>query len=198
MTMIELDAEYLAALADTSPRRRRQLQSVGVPQHALDLASPVFARIRPVGASLFEPNPDSNLGAWIIPVRVEHPDTPESPDPEAAIVDGEIVDLVAFDLQLAARWVLRTGNAEWLGSCPPQYLEPPPVALHRSPIDWLRADCRGLVCLARAPLDVYRFLTRFAALDVADAGHAEELGKLLERPPTHPEILVGGRIRHAG
>jgi hypothetical protein len=133
-----------------------------------------------------------------VPVRADYPDTPESPDPEAAIAQGDILDLVAFDPELGAQWVLRTGNAEWLGSCPPQYLEPAPVALHRSPIDWLRADCRGIVCLATRPTEIYRFLMRFAALDVADYGHAEALQEFLERPPYYPGILVGGRTRHAG
>jgi hypothetical protein len=191
--MIDLDAEYLAALSDTSPLRRRELLQAGVPQRALDLAGPAFALVRPVGRLLFEPNPDSELGAFLIPVRAEHPNTPESTNPEAAIAEGEIVDMVAFDPSLAGHWVCRTGNAEWLGACPPQYMEPPPVPLHRSPIDWLRADCQGLVCLARAPIEIHRFLLRFAALDVADEAHAAMLLAVLERPPQHPEILVGGR-----
>lgn len=196
--MIDLEAEYLAALGDTSPRRRRKLQQAGVPQRALDLAGPAYTRVQPVGSALFQPNPDSNLAAWVLPVRVDYPDTPESTDPEAATSLGDIVDLVAFDPELGAQWVLRTGNAEWLGACPPQYLEPPPVPLHRSPIDWLRAGCEGVVCLARAPLEIHRFLCRFAALDVADDSHAAELALLLERPPYYPEILVGGRVRHVG
>ncbi len=196
--MIDLEAEYLAALGNASPLRRRELQLAGVPQRAIKLAAPAYTRVQPVGRLLFQPNPDSELAAFILPVRVDCPDTPESPDPEAAIESGEIVDLVAFDPELGAQWVLRTGNAEWLGSCPPQYLDPPPVPLHRSPIDWLRGGCEGLVCLARAPIEIHRFLCRFAALDVADERHAEELQALLERPPTHPEILVGGRIRHVG
>ena len=197
--MIDLEAEYLAALGDTSPLRRRQLHQAGVPQRAIDLAGPAYTRVRPVGSALFEPNPDSNLGAFILPVRVDYPDTPESPDPEAVIEGGDIVDLVAFDPEVGAQWILRAGNAEWLGACPPQYLDPPPVPLHRSPIDWLRAGCEGVVCLARAPIEIHRFLCRFAALDVADDRHAEELQALLERPPTHPEILVGGRThRHVG
>lgn len=190
--MIDLDAEYLAALSDTSPRRRRVLQAAGVSELAIALAGPAYTRVRPVGALLFEPNPDSDVGAWIVPARVLGEDTPEAPNPEAALSDGAIVDLVAFDPSHAAGWVLRTGNAEWLGSCPPQYLDPPPVALHRSPIDWLRADCRGLVCLARAPLDILRFLTRFATVLVASRSHAAELEALLQYHILSPTIVVEG------
>jgi len=47
--------------------------------------------------------------------------------------------------------------------------------------------------VARAPIEIHRFLLRFAALDVADEAHAAMLLAVLERPPQHPEILVGGR-----
>jgi hypothetical protein len=190
--MIDLEAEYLAALSDTSPLQRRELLRAGVPQHAIDLAGPAYARVRPVGRLLFEPNPDSELGAFILPVRADCPDTPESTDPEAAVGSGDILDLVAFEPELGARWLLRTGNAEWLGSCPPQYLDPPPVALYRSPIDWLRAGCQGLVCLVRAPFEILRFLARFAAIIVDDLAHAAELEALLRHPFLSPTILVRG------
>jgi hypothetical protein len=190
--MIDLEAEYLAALSDTSPLQRRELLRAGVPQHAIDLAGPAYARVRPVGRLLFEPNPDSELGAFILPVRADYPDTPESPDPEAAVGGGDILDLVAFEPELGARWLLRTGNAEWLGSCPPQYLDPPPVALYRSPIDWLRAGCQGLVCLVRAPFEILRFLARFTAIIVDDLTHAAELEVLLRHPFLSPTILVRG------
>jgi len=190
--MIDLDAEYLAALADTSPLRRRQLQDAGVPQRALDLAVPAFARVRPVGRLLFQPDPDSEFGAWVVPVRVEYPDTPESTDPEAAIAAGDIIDLVAFEPQMGPHWALRTGNAEWLGACSPQYLEPAPVILHRAPLDWLRAGCEGLVCLVRQPLEILRFLIRFATVLVDDCAHAAELQAILDRPFLSPKILIQG------
>lgn len=193
--MIDLDGEYLEALANTTASSRRELLRVGVTQRALDLAGTAYAKVEPAGQALFQPNPASDRSAFILPVRVEYPDTPESTTtPEAVLERGEIVDLVAFTPQLATRWALRAGNAEWLGACPPQYLEPEPVTVHRSPLDWLRADCQGLVCLATKPLDVLRFLTRFAAVSVVDDAHAEELKAIIDRPLLYPEILVGGRL----
>jgi hypothetical protein len=143
--------------------------------------------------NLFETDPNSDIGAFILPVRVEYPDTPETLDIERVLTDGEIVDLVAFTPALNVRWALRIGSAEWLGACGPQYMDPPPVRLYRTPLDWLRGDCQGLVCLATEPLEVHRFLTRFHAVAVDDDAHAEELRDILSRPLLGPEIFIGGR-----
>lgn len=191
--MIDLAAEYFAALCDTSERMLRPLREAGATERGMALAAPAIARLQLNGGNRFEPDPQSPAQAFIVPVRVEHPGTPESSNPTAALCDGDIVDLVAFTPALRARWALRVGTAEWLGACPPQYLEPPPVKLFRTPVDWMRGDCEGLVCLAAAPLEVYRFLTRLYAISVEDDEHAAELRAVLDRPVFHPEIFVMGR-----
>jgi hypothetical protein len=62
--------------------------------------------------------------------------------------------------------------------------------LHRTPLDWLRASCEGLVCLVLKPLEILRFLVRFAAVIVDDIKHAAELRAVLDRPFLLPTILV--------
>lgn len=191
--MIDLTAEYYDALCNTGAGALDPLVRAGVTQRGLALCAPALIRLHLNGSALFVPDPDSTLSAFIAPVRVDHPQTPESLDIEAAITDGAIVDLVAFVPALKVRWALRTGAAEWLGACEPQYMEPDPVRLYRSPLDWLRASCEGLVCLATEPREVYRFLTRFYAISVEDEEHADELRQILDRPFYHPEIMIGGR-----
>lgn len=194
--MIDATAEYLAALCETTDKALRPLRQAGVTERALTLAVPAFARVRPCAPGLFEIDPDSSIGAFILPVRVDYPETPETLDRETALTAGAIVDLVAFTPGLAVRWALRTGGAEWLGVCDPQYFEPAPVPLYRTPLDWLRADCQGLVCLATAPLEIYRFLSRFHAVATDDDGHADALRTLLDRPLFGPEIHSAGSPRH--
>jgi hypothetical protein len=192
VSLIDLDAEYAAALRDTTAISLRSLYDAGATERGMALAAPALARLQLNGGGLFEPDPDGPA-AFIMPVRVEFPETPESIDPLAAITSGDIVDLVAFTPALRARWALRCGAAEWLGACAPQYMEPEPVRLYRSPLDWLRASCEGMVCLATAPRDTYRFLTRFHALSVEDEEHATTLREIIDRPFFQPEILIGGR-----
>lgn len=195
--MVDLLAEYFAALCDTQQKTLRQLIYAGATERAIAIAAPALAKVRLCGRGLFEPDPDSPNTAFLVPVRVENPVTPETVDIYRTLTDGEIVDLVAFTPGLQVRWAVRTGEAEWLGACDPQYLEPPPVRIHRAPLDWLRADCDGVVCLATDPPTIHHFLCRFHAISVDDDRYAEELREVLLRPPSVPEILVGGRAFHA-
>jgi hypothetical protein len=190
----DLEAEYQTALAQTSQKHLRPLRDAGATARSLERIRPALIHLHLNGNGLFEPDPDSAVQAFIVPVRVEDDGwTPESSDPIATVGTGQIIDLVAFTPALRVRWATRTGLAEWLGACPPQYMDPPPVRLYRTPLDWLRGDCEGLVCLATTPNDVYRFLTRFQRLDTEDDDHATMLREILDRPPYYPEILVGGK-----
>jgi hypothetical protein len=133
----------------------------------------------------------------LIPVRVDSPVLPEAADPAAAVSAGAIVDIVACHPRHPGRWALRTGVAEWLGAIPPQYLEPDPVQIWRSPIAWLRAGARGLVILSRQPADAYRVLASCHGDIVAeDATHAAELAGL-DRPWPMPRIIVAAGAPHA-
>ncbi len=88
--------------------RRTQYQMVGLAR---------IARI--TDTDLYEPDP-TGVWAFVTPVRVEHPATPESRLPEACARLGQLVDIVAWDPRYPHDWALRIGHAYWLGCVPAQ------------------------------------------------------------------------------
>lgn len=189
----DLEAEYAEALAATPADALRRLRAAGVTERSLELVRPAHALLHLRQGGLFEFDPEG-LPGFILPVRVERIASPESDDPPATIAAGCMVDMVVFTPAVNSRVALRYGVADWLGSCPADPEQP--VRLYRTPLDWLRADCDGLVCLAQRPDEVYRFLTRFRAIDVEDDSEAHRLQRVLDRQARRPEILVAGRRRN--
>jgi hypothetical protein len=130
--------------------------------------------------------------AFITPVLVEDPRTPESRCPEGFVRFGNLVDLLSWDPQAPGQWALRTGAATWLGCVPPQYLDPEPIRAWRGVLNWFRADCTGIVVLNPDPAITYSLLMSFpAGLVVEDEAHARDLQQILERPWPVPPIIVG-------
>jgi hypothetical protein len=74
------------------------------------------------------------------------------------------------------RWALRRGIASWLGACEPQYLDPDPVPVWRTPLGWLRAGCRGLVLLTEDKTDRYRCLSMLGSIVAEDQAHTADCG----------------------
>ena len=72
--------------------------------------------------------------------------------PRPGLVPGELVciDILALDLADGKRWATLTGD---LISLPerhwPQDHAPEPIRLRRSPLSWLKDDCRGVVWFAK-------------------------------------------------
>jgi hypothetical protein len=117
--------------------------------------------------------------------------TAEAHDPPHTVRAGELVDLVAWHPRHPHRWALRTGAAEWLGAIEPQYLDPEPVPVWRSPLAWLRVGCVGLVMLSPDPPAAYRVLSGCRGGIVAeDPQHAAALRATLARPWPAPQIIV--------
>src|SRR5829696_4465459 len=114
MTGTDLLTEYLVALRRTSLADLRPLIDAGVGGAGLAVA-PARARISVSRDGLFEPDPDSDAVAFIVPTRVGNTVSPEVSDPIETVRDGEIVDLLAFSPAFPNRWALRTGAASWLG-----------------------------------------------------------------------------------
>lgn len=196
MSNAGLAAEHRAALLATRREHLRPLLAAGVSPEAIAAATPAIARIT-VAGDIYQPDRAGGI-AFLVPVRLDHPVTPEAADPAETVRAGAIVDLLAFHPTHPHCWALRCDAGEWLGAIEPQYLNPPPVPVWRSPLAWLRAGCRGLVILSTASADRYRVLAGCRGGVVAeDAGHAAELRATLTRPWPIPRIIVRTEPRHA-
>lgn len=196
MMAADLAAEYTNLLAATRPEDLRPLIAAGVTEETIDTLAVAIARITVDGLT-YQPDPGGGF-AYLIAVRVDNPLTPEAADPGETVRSGDIVDLVAMHPAHPLRWALRRHTAEWLGAIEPQYLDPNPVPLRRSPLAWLRAGGQGLVVLSRGRADAYRIMTGCRGGILAeDAGHAAELRSILAQPWPTPQIIVPARARHA-
>lgn len=156
------------------------------------------ARVRVTGG-IYQPVPDGDP-AYITPIRVYDALSPEALQPDiCALILGHLVDLVAWHPRHPSRWALRRDAATWLGCIEPQYLDPPPVHVRRSPLAWLQANCDGLVILNREPAAAYMLLTGLSAIVAEDTEHEAELRRLVQRPWPLPRITAAHReaLRHA-
>jgi hypothetical protein len=191
MNTRSLATEMRVARSALMPEHWDELTEHGVPV-------PLIANYGLVGAApirvdksgLYEPAPDGRL-AYITPVRIDNELTPEAEQPlSCARILGHLVDLLAWHPRHPTRWALRTGAATWLGCIGPQYMEPDPVAVRRTPLAWLQAECDGLVILSNEPADAYRLLCGLRQIDAEDAEHATELRRLVRQPWPLPRIAA--------
>jgi hypothetical protein len=191
-----LGREYQVALRMTRFADLAPLVTAGIDWRAIAEAVPAHALIQVAQNTGFEFDADGK-SAFVLPVRTDNPLTPESADPASAIRDGAIVDLVAFHPRHPDRWALRRDAAEWLGAIEPQYLDPAPATIFRSPLSWLRADCRGLVLLGDRASQ-YRILTLLHSIIAEDEQHATELRRVLMRPWPAPQVIAPrAEVRYA-
>ena len=183
----DLLAEWVAAQRAMEPVDRRDLMSLGLEaMDALLLVGKVHARR---DGELYVPH-TGGWPAFVTPILVEYPDTPEAHIPAQAVRFGDIVDLVIWDQRHPHSWALRRGAAEWLGTVELQYCEPPAVPIHRGVLGWLQSGCRGLVLLSREPIDQYRVLSRLHCVEAEDAGHQAELQHIISRPWPGPTVTI--------
>jgi hypothetical protein len=129
---------------------------------------------------------------FLTPVLAQEPGSPESHWPETYVRLGSIIDIVAWDPQTPRRWALRAGLADWLGLVEPQFLDPEPIRIWRSVLNWFCADCSGVVLLNHDRTATYSLLMGFrGGIDAENPDHAAELQRALERPWPIPRIGVG-------
>ena len=131
---------------------------------------------------LFEPAPD---GKPVIVLGVsEHPD------------EG-LVDIVAFEPSNPVRWYLRLGAAVVLGlhNARLAVFEESPVVAHATPLDWLRADCQGVVVLDWKR-DVLSYLDGYGVI-AADVATGKRLERAFHQHINIPPIKVIEGNRHA-
>jgi hypothetical protein len=162
----------------------------------------VVAAVRPVPmkivvdrrGELYEPHEEGRL-AWVLPIRVVNPEIPdeiETTDPLAVISAGPVVDLLAFSPAAPGRYALRCGIANVLGCIPPQYCNPPPVAIFSDVTGWLRNECRGLVLLSRNQIELARVIRQCIGVEAEDEEHAQKLRRMLAMAhPVWPAVTVG-------
>jgi len=188
--VIDLRAEHRACSAALTEEDRGRLADLGI-------AADDIGRFRMCGIArvavqggLYQLDEESGV-AIITPVRVERPVSPEARRPAIWARWGPIVDLVAWHPKEPLRWALRVGSAEWLGCIEPQYLDPEPVHIHRSVLDWLRAGCSGLVPLSSDRAELYRLLSGVhGGIVAADDSHARDLRRALSYPWPTPAVEV--------
>ena len=132
--------------------------------------------------NLFEFDPDGD-GVFVMAVS-EGPAEP-------------ILDLVAFKLVDPCRWWLRLGQGVVLGlhNARLALFEEAPVLVHGTPLDWLRADCQGVVVLDWKA-DILSRLDGFGVL-AADGATGKRLERAFQRHIHVPEIRVLGEHRAA-
>jgi hypothetical protein len=186
-----LVAEMRSASASITAADVRELAQFGVPSAAVQTFQLIgIDRVSHlVDCDVYQPDPDGAL-AFITPVLVQNAVSPESTWPEAYVRFGSLIDNLAWDPQTPRRWLLRAGLADWLGCCAPQYCDPEPVPIWRSPLGWFRANCVGVVPLTRDPAAAYRLLMGFSAIVAEDDDHLVELEQILARPWPAPRIIV--------
>jgi hypothetical protein len=156
-----------------------------------------LARVREYRGMLYEPDQNGRW-AYITPVCVQYPDTPESTHPDLYRLVGNLIDLVAWDEQLPNQWRSRVGAASWLGAIEPQHCNPEPVRVWSSILSWFRANCRGLVILTRERPEIFRLLAGCVEIHAEDEEHATELRNILAHPFRMPPVYgVAREVRRA-
>jgi len=197
MKAAALAAEMRQAFAAIGRDEINELTRLGVPRISIDYFQMIgIARIR-VEEPLYVPDPHGSP-ALITPVCTHYPDTAETPRPDVYPFIGNLADLVAWDPRTPESWALRAGAATWLGAIPTQYCGPEPVRVWRSPLNWFRARCEGLVVLTQERLEIFRLLAGCAALLAEDEDHAVELREILDQPFPAPPVDARAReVRYA-
>lgn len=101
----------------------------------------------------------------------------------AVEVDGEIIDIVAWQPRRPDIWWLRLGVATILGAdaIDASHWRGEPVVLHETPEDWVRARGEGAVILDWS-IDLYPILSLAPSVKCSTNLLAARLRKALDRP----------------
>jgi hypothetical protein len=194
MKTAALEAEMRRALANLAHEHIAELVGAGVPIYPIAIHQMIGAEvIRFTGDEYYCPDPDGKL-AFITPIRVQFPETPQSSRPWEYVRTGDPIDLLAWDPS-ERDWALRAGAADCLGCTEiqdyPDLIEPGPTRLWRTPLHWFRDDCAGLVILSRDRGEIYRILAQLhGGIEAEDDAHARELRAVLKRPWPAPSVRI--------
>jgi len=189
MSLSQLENEFIALRDRMVSEDFAALARLGVPDELTRTFAVVAVGRGVFDGELWRPDEDGRR-LVVIAVRGESGIELEFPLPDALIRCGaEILDLVAIAPR-ENRWATRFGAACHLGYVPPQFADPAPTRIHRSPIGWLRAGGQGLCLLTRRPAEQQDLLLRLRALIGEDIEHGEELQALVSRPLSGPCVFV--------
>jgi len=176
MPAVDLAREHLSAIDNmVAARGLPKLVKMGVGGPAYVAAGLVgLARVELAGET-YQPTPGGEL-VYVQPV----------------VEDDELIDLCGWLADHPDRWALRLGVGFALGEDAIRAAMWPsagPLPLHRTPLDWLRADCTG-ACILR-PADAWRELADFEAVVAENIDHGRAVEKMLTPPRwPRPKVLV--------
>lgn len=109
--------------------------------------------------------------------------------------DGAVVDIIAFNPKVPARWAARTGVGWALGTDSLREIEQAwddserCLLLQATPTDWLRSGCHG-ISVVQWNDEARRTLLQIPKLEVQDRKYAQTVRLELTRPPRIPEIKM--------
>lgn len=150
-------AAHIRSLAE--PARAEVFRRIGLPIEHTDQVG--FAFIRPAGNGRFEFDNSGDVAALILPVVDCYID--------GGVEVADYADLVAVDANdPRCAWSL-TGSTEMLGETNLTSLFGCMLRVHRSPLEWLKADREGVAIVRRTP-------------GVAAMLHAAPSGIVIQRP----------------
>ena len=166
---------------------RAWLARQGVPPSAL-LTAPTEIAVQRIATEhgLFRPDPNG-IPAMVMAVWDYSP---------LRIPGASMIDLVSWRPACPSAWWTRTGAAsalgEWLTGA--GSLADGPVAVRRTPLDWVRAGGDGVCLLAGDQIEQAMILRGLPAIVVDDAEHGRDLDALMRRPiGSVPPIYVRRR-----
>ena len=118
--------------------------------------------------------------------------------------DGVLVDLVAFDPANPNLWGLRTGDGAALGDCRIEealsargWPDAVPLYLTPTPLEWLRAQCRGACIIDGFTPETCTRLRGLDDIAVSSKAFERALRLQLSKPPRIPEIHLAEGRRNA-
>jgi hypothetical protein len=192
-----LEAEWRAALAALKLEDARLLARYGLNLPLLvDLGLDAYALMVGVAHMRIEkgrrwiPDPTGYRG-FVSPVRGRG-DRCDARDllADEIVIDGALLDLVAWHPEMPHRWATRTGAAEWLGAWNPgiAHERQEPVRVWRAPFAWLKGWLEGVVPLTTDRVALYQLLADMPAIAAEDEAHAARLSLQLQRPYPVPPV----------
>jgi hypothetical protein len=184
--MIDLLDELAQAIRSTTRRDDDALVSAGVPRSFLYGTAYRYG-VSPILTDRgggYQPAESGELAIIIPAIPLVGPEDPRFPF-------DDIGDLIAFYLRSPSKWWTRTGTIPALNchAIDRAGVMGERLSIHRTPLDWLRAEGRGIVLLDRAA-NLRLLLGSVESFLVSDARLGEAIEQRMTHPYPKPQIFV--------